>query len=225
MLAADLAQIQDRYPELNWVMEPEAKRLLRRGGLPVPRYRWSGTESEALAAAEEIGYPVVAKVVSPQVVHKSDVGGVVTGIPDSTALSKVYARLSPFEGFQGLLVEETVTGVELIVGAKHDFQFGPVILMGIGGTSVEIYQDVAIRMAPLDTSDVDAMWCELKGRPLLEGYRGTAPVNRAALTALLLKFSDVVMALGEAVESIDLNPVMCGPEACNVADARIMLAC
>jgi len=223
MLAAALNQIRARYPGLNWILEPEAKKLLAQGGLPVPRNIWAASEAEALDAGEKIGYPLVAKVVSPRVVHKSDVGGVVTAIRDAAGLAEVFARLAPTEDFRGLLVEETVSGLELIVGAKNDFQFGPVILMGLGGTGVEIYQDVAIRMAPLTAADVDSMWCGLTARPLLEGYRGEDPVDRQALTDLLLKFSALVMELGDAVESIDLNPVMCAPQGCYVADARIML--
>ncbi len=224
MPAARLREICDRYPGLNWVLEPEAKGLLSQAGLPVARHRWAATQAEALEAAAQIGYPLVAKVVSPQVVHKSDVGGVVIGIQNGDGLVSVFERLSATEDFRGVLVEETVTGVEVIVGAKNDFQFGPVILMGMGGTGVEIYQDVSIRMAPLKSADVDAMWCGLRARPLLEGYRGAAPVDRQALTDLLLKFSALVLELGDAVESIDLNPVMCGPGGCYVADARIMLA-
>jgi acyl-CoA synthetase (NDP forming) len=219
-----LNQIRARYPDLNWVLEPEAKTLLEQAGLPVPRRRWATSEGEALNAAEKIGFPVVAKVVSPKVVHKSDVGGVATGILNPDDLVDVFDRMAAVEDFRGILVEETVFGLELIVGAKNDFQFGPVILMGMGGTGVEIYQDVSIRMAPLTPADVAAMACGLKARPLLEGYRGAAPVNGQALNNLLLKFSELVMALGDAVDSIDLNPVMCGPKQCYVADARIMLA-
>ena len=224
MLAETLRQLRRRYPDVNWVLEPEAKQLMGRYGLPVPRHQWAATQAQAVEAAAQIGYPVVAKVVSPRVVHKSDVGGVVTGIRDAARLSEVFERLSALADFRGLLVEETVAGLELIVGAKNDFQFGPVVLMGMGGTGVEIYQDVAIRMAPLTAADVDSMWCSLRARPLLEGYRGKDPVNRRELTALLLNFSRLVMELGDAMESIDLNPVMCGPNACVVADARIMLA-
>jgi acyl-CoA synthetase (NDP forming) len=114
-------------------------------------------------------------------------------------------------------------GIELIVGAKIDDQFGPVILMGLGGTGVEIYQDVAIRMAPLVQPDVKSMIDSLKGRRLLDGYRGADAVDRTKLTRTLLNFSKLVMEIQDQIESIDLNPVLCSAQACVVADARIIL--
>jgi len=111
----------------------------------------------------------------------------------------------------------------LIVGAKIDNHFGPVILMGIGGTGVEIYQDVAIRMAPLAQADIQSMIVSLKGRKLLEGYRGGEAVNQAALTQTLLDFSKLVVDMQADIESIDLNPVLCSSDTCVVVDARIIL--
>ena len=122
-----------------------------------------------------------------------------------------------------MLVEETVSGIELILGAKNDFQFGPVVLFGMGGLWVEIYRDVILRLAPLRQRDIDSMiWC-LKARSLLEGFRGSNPVNFKELKKLLLTFSDFVLDLEGAMESIDLNPVFCNSERCVVADARIIL--
>jgi len=111
----------------------------------------------------------------------------------------------------------------LIVGSKIDYQFGPVILMGIGGTGVEIYRDVVLRMAPLVDKDVGCMITGLRAHELLEGYRGSDPVDMGKLGRLLMDFSGLVMDLEEMVESIDLNPVMCSSTACVVADARILL--
>jgi acyl-CoA synthetase (NDP forming) len=120
-------------------------------------------------------------------------------------------------------VEELLSGVELILGAKRDYQFGPVMLLGIGGTGVEIYKDVTLRMVPLEERDVESMVRSLQGHALIEGYRGFAPVNIEKLNHLLLTFSELIMDLEETIESIDLNPVMCTPNKCIVADARIML--
>jgi len=116
-----------------------------------------------------------------------------------------------------------VSGTELIVGAKIDYQFGPVILLGMGGTGVEIYRDVTLRMAPLSPKDAESMIRCLKAHQLLEGYRGAKPVDLKGLERLLLVFSGLVMDLEEFIESIDLNPVMCSPAKCVIADARIML--
>lgn len=206
-----------------WLMEPEAKNILQQAGIEVPRFIWARTMEEALEFAERTGYPLAAKVVSPAIVHKSDAGGVAVNILGRKELAAFFQKCSRLEKFAGLVVEEMATGLELIIGAKVDYQFGPVILLGLGGTGVEIYRDVAIRMAPLAACDVHSMIGQLKGGPLLDGHRGAEPVNRAKLIALLLAFSKLFMQLAEAVESIDLNPVFCNADRCVVADARFML--
>ena len=207
-----------------WVLEPDAKAMLKERGLPVPRFARAATRDEARARAHKIGYPVVAKVVSPLIVHKSDVGGVVVGIRTDDQLDAAFSRLAGLDGFEGVLVEEMLPGgVELIVGATIDLQFGPVILLGLGGTSVEIYKDTALRLAPLAPKDVLSMVAELKAHPLLEGYRGAEPIDMAELTRVLVLFSRFVIELEGWIESIDLNPVVCKGCLCTIADARIML--
>ena len=207
-----------------WVLEPKAKELLSLAGLNVPRFTWAHELEEATQFAHTIGYPIVAKVVSPHILHKSDVGGVIVGIGSDEDLYAAYQRLRSLKGFAGILVEEVVGGIELIVGAKVDYQFGPVILMGIGGTAVEIYKDTSVRMAPLVPNDVDSMLQGLQAHQLLEGYRGSAPANVQVLTDMLIAFSHFVMDCEDLIESIDLNPVKCSPEGCIIADARIVLA-
>jgi succinyl-CoA synthetase beta subunit len=224
MLSADGVEIIEAARPRGWVLEPDALRLLETAGVPVPRFAWAKSPAEAAEAASGIGYPVAAKVVSPQILHKSDVKGVQAGVADSGGLTDAYERFSRLPGFEGVLVAEMLSGHELIVGAKHDFQFGPVVLLGIGGTAVEVYQDTATRMAPLKASDVQSMLTCLRGGRLLTGHRGAAAVNLSRLTETVLKFSDLVMALGDRIDSIDLNPVFCSPERCVVADARIMLS-
>lgn len=224
MLSKQMKDIFAASRRAGWVLEPQAKELLAAAGLAVPRFTWAHDIAEATRFAHTIGYPVVAKVVSPAIIHKSEAGGVNTSIKDDDGLRAAYERFQALQGFAGMLVEEIVEGMELIVGAKVDYQFGPVILVGIGGTSVEIYKDTSIRMAPLVPEDVAAMVHGLRAHQLLEGYRGTAPINRQALTALLMAFSGLVMESKAEIESIDLNPVKCTAERCIVADARIMLA-
>ena len=223
MLKKEITEIISAARQAGWVMEPEAKRLLALAGLVVPRFKWATTVEDALRSAHEIGYPVVGKVVSCNVVHKSDQGGVVVGIDSDEVLEGTYQRFSAVDHFAGMLVEEMVSGVELIVGAKIDYQFGPVILLGMGGTGVEIYKDAVLRMAPLQEKDVSSMVKNLKAHQLLEGYRGSEPVDLNELTHMMLVFSELVMDLEEMIESIDLNPVMCSSKSCIIADARIML--
>ncbi len=224
VLTPKMRELFDRFRPAGWVMEPQAKEILRDAGLAVPAFACADSAAAAAAAASKIGYPVAAKVVSPRIVHKSDVGGVAVGLEDESALREAFGRFSAMDGFAGMLVEQMVSGLEMIIGAKIDHQFGPVVLLGIGGTGVEIYQDVAIRMAPLTAQDAASMMEQLTGRKLLEGFRGTAPVDRTALAKTLVVFSELAMGAADWIESIDLNPVMCTADACIVADARIMLA-
>ncbi len=223
MLRKEITEIFSASRDQGWVLEPEAKRIFSLIGLEVPRFIWTTKVEEALRLAKEMGYPVVGKIVSPKVLHKSDRNGVVVGIKDDRELAETFERFSRIEGFAGILVEEMVSGLELIVGSKVDFQFGAVILLGMGGTGVEIYRDISLRMAPLDQRDIENMINCLKAHRLLEGYRGRAPINRVKLVELLKTFSDLVMELGNQVESIDLNPVMCSSERSVIADARIIL--
>lgn len=223
MLTREIEDILSAAKDQGWVLEPETKRLLAATGIEVPRFNWAVRKSEAVSFAREIGYPVVAKIVSPRVVHKSDLKGVAVGIGCDADLEETFERFSRFEGFAGILVEEMLAGIELIIGAQMDYQFGPVILLGIGGTAVEIYQDTSIRMAPLREMDVDSMLRGLKARDILAGFRGAEPVDRPALTRLLMLFSKLAVDLQDVFESIDLNPVICSAQRCVVADARIML--
>jgi acyl-CoA synthetase (NDP forming) len=224
VLSQEVLKILSAASKTGWVVEPEAKKLLSLRGLTVPRFKTAEEEEEAVECAREIGYPVVVKAVSSQIVHKSDHGAVVVAIQGDDGVRSAFRRLKKLPDLDCLLVEEMVPGVELIVGAKIDYQFGPVVLLGMGGTGVEIYQDATLRMAPLKEKDVASMVRGLKAHVLLEGYRGAQPVNIPDLTRLLLAFSELTVDLQEHIGSIDLNPVKCSAEKCIIADARIMLA-
>jgi len=223
VLTEEEREILSNAKAAGWVLEPQAKRLLSLAGLEVTRFFFAATVAEAIRFSKKIGYPLVGKVVSAKVIHKSEKNGVELGIDSDRKLRETFHRFSKIEGFVGMLVEEMVSGVELIVGAKNDYQFGPVVLFGIGGVWVEIYRDVVLRMAPLSQRDIDSMLRCLRARPLLEGYRGSSVVNLEKLNKLLITFSDLVMDLETEMESIDLNPVICSSERCIVSDARIML--
>lgn len=224
MLTNEMSEILAAGRRDGWINEPESKRFLSLAGLPVPRFRWCRTAAEAVDFMQEIGPPVVAKVVSPAIVHKSDAGGVTVGIRDGDEMAEVYRRYESMQRFEGVLVEETVSGIELILGAKNDLQFGPVVLLGIGGTGVEIYNDTTLRMAPITKLDARSMIERLKGNQLLKGYRGARPVDTEVLTNMMVRFSELVVALETQFESVDLNPVKCNGDRCLIADARIMLA-
>jgi acyl-CoA synthetase (NDP forming) len=206
-----------------WILEPEAKRLFSLAGFDVPRFMYARTQEEAIRFAGEIGYPVAAKVVSPRILHKSDVGGVVTGIADAQRLAETFRRFQTLDGCIGMIVEEMASGVELILGAKIDSQFGPMVLLGMGGTGVEIYRDIALRMAPLFEKDAVTMIGGLKAYRLLTGYRGAEAVDLGKLAETLLAFSALVMEIGDRIESIDINPLLCSSQRCVAADVRIVL--
>jgi succinyl-CoA synthetase beta subunit len=223
MLNDTAAAILEESKERGWVLEPEAKRLLAEAGFDVPRFEWTRSEKEAVAAGERFGWPVVAKVVSPEVIHKSDAGGVAVGIDGPEAMKEVAARFGDIDGFEGILVEEMLSGMEVIVGGKIDEQFGPVVLAGIGGVGVEIYKDTAIRMAPVTEDNVESMIDDITAGSLLRGYRGSAGVNIKILKGLIARFSELIVEMAPLLESVDLNPVLCTEERCVIADARFIL--
>jgi acyl-CoA synthetase (NDP forming) len=223
MVKKEILTILKTSQKWGWVLEPEAKRIFSIEGFDVPRFGVAKVHGDVSRIGNVIGYPVVAKIVSPEVLHKSDVHGVTVGVKGDKDLEEVFERFRKIEGFEGMLVEEMISGTELIIGAKHDYQFGPMILLGFGGTGVEIYKDVSLRMAPLQEKDVDSMIDGLKAKKLLEGYRGAKPIDMKVLKRSLVEFSRLVIKLNDFVESIDLNPVMCTPDRCVIADARIIL--
>jgi succinyl-CoA synthetase beta subunit len=223
MLNDTAAAILEESKKYGWVLEPEAKRLLREAGFDVPEFVWARSEDEAVEAGEKLGWPVVAKVVSPEVVHKSDAGGVVVGIEGPESMREVWGRLSSIKGADGVLVEEMLAGIEVIVGGKIDDQFGPVVLAGMGGVGVEIYRDTAIRMAPVAEENVDSMLDDITAAGILRGYRGSAGVDMAKFRKLIAGFSELLVEMAGEIESADLNPVLCSEERCVIADARIIL--
>ena len=216
-------KILENSKELGWVLEPDAKALMKLHGLDIPDFILTNSFESAGKFLNKADCPVVAKAVSKKILHKTEHQAVVTGITSSEHLKKEITRLQQLEGCENILVEEMVEGIEVIVGAKNDFQFGPVIVFGIGGTSVEIYNDTAIRMAPLKPDDVVSMVNSLKAKEIISGYRGKVGVNMENLTDLIVNFSHLIMEFESDIESVDLNPVMCTKDKCVIADARIIL--
>lgn len=223
MLKKKIRAIIEAHKNLGWVLEPDAKAIMKSQGLDIPEFVLTGSFEKAEKFLKKINGPVVAKAVSKKILHKTEHQAVVAGITSGDHLKKEMERLKGLEGCETILVEEMVQGLEVIIGAKNDFQFGPVVVFGIGGTSVEIYNDTAIRMAPLKPGDVFSMAASLKAKALLSGYRGKPGVNMEVLTYTLVKFSHLIMALEKDMDSLDLNPVICTKDRCIIADARIIL--
>jgi len=210
------------------LLEPEAYALLEAYGVPVPSHRLVTSAEQAAAAAAEIGYPVVAKIVSPDIVHKTEAGGVLLNLTDGPAVHSAYRQLTERgrarkAALRGVLISRMAPpAIEVIVGLTQDVQFGPVIMFGLGGIFVEVYQDVAFRLVPLSERDAAAMIREVKAFPLLQGIRGKGPVDLAALTDLVLTVSRIAEAHREIVE-MDLNPVLVYDTGLCVVDARVLL--
>jgi acetate---CoA ligase (ADP-forming) subunit beta len=216
-------KILEESKSSGWVLEPKAKELMKLYGLDIPDFTLTGSFETADRFLAKADCPVVAKAVSKKILHKTEYQAVSLGITSSDHLKEEMERLSKLEGCEKILVEEMIQGVEVIIGAKNDFQFGPVVIFGIGGTSVEIYNDTAIRMAPVKPDDVISMVDSLQAKELLAGYRGETGVNMEVLTNLIVNFSNLIMDFENDIESIDLNPVICTKDRCVVADARIIL--
>ncbi len=211
--------------------EVEAKQLLAEAGISVVEARLAKERDEAVALAEEFGYPVALKIVSPQITHKSDVGGVQLNLGTAEEVTAAFdaivaaaKRVAPDAPIDGVSVQRMAEpGIEVIVGMTMDAQFGPVLMFGLGGVLVEVLKDVAFRVVPITARDARQMVRDIQGFPLLQGYRGQEPADLEALEALLLKLSAFVEGHAEVVE-LDLNPVFAYPKGAVAVDARIVLA-
>lgn len=206
-----------------WLVEPKARELLTALGVDAGGFVWAKTAAEAKTAAARLGFPVVMKVVSVRIVHKSDSGGVAVKLADEGAVEAAFNRMAKLPGFDGVVIDRMRAGVELILGAKEDPQFGTVVMVGIGGTAVELYSDVALLLAPATEEEAKDALSRLKGKALLTGFRGSKPIDIGALAALMASFSRAAFELGSEISSIDLNPVFCSESGCHIADARIVL--
>ena len=212
------------------LLEHEAKRLFKLHGAPVAEARLATTADEAAAMAAEIDAPVAMKIVSPQILHKSDAGGVIVNVQGKSKVRQAFSRLvenaARFDAnaeIKGVLVEPmAATGIEIIIGTKIDEQFGPVIMYGLGGIMVEILKDVSFRVLPISRFTAKAMIEDTKSAPLLRGVRGTPPYDQKTLVNLMLLVSDMVESYPE-IEEMDLNPIILHEKGATIVDARIIL--
>ena len=210
------------------ITEESSKKLLADYGIKVPPYALVTTPSEAEKKATEIGFPLVAKVVSPEILHKTDVKGVKVGIKSGSeaeaVFSEMYDRLSKQYQIKGILLEKMVPpGVEIIIGLQNDAQFGPVLMVGLGGIFTEVFQDVSFRVLPINENDAEEMLKDLKGSKLLKGFRGSEAIDIGVLKDALLKIGRLGIDLAPYFESVDFNPVILYPRDYCVVDAKIIL--
>lgn len=234
MMARALSVIlqEAKYQGRRKLLEHESFQLCEAYGIPVPKYGLARSSVEAVEIAKRIGFPVALKVVSPDIVHKSDVGGVVLDADTPEKVVDGYNRIlrsvavrSPGARIHGVLVQEMVPrGLEVIVGGTRDPYFGPVVLFGVGGVFVEALKDVSVRVAPLTPVDAEDMIREIKGYALFENFRGQGPRDKAAVADILLRVSRLLLENPEIAE-VDLNPVIVFEEGlgAKVADARFII--
>ncbi len=204
--------------------------MYREYGFVAPRSQLTTTAEEAAYAATLIGYPVVMKVVSPNIIHKTDVGGVITGVRNETEAMAAFARIMtavksayPDAQVDGIVVEEMIQqGVEIIIGLNNDPQFGPTIMFGLGGVLTEILHDVSFRVLPITRKDAVAMIDEIAGKRILEGYRRQQPVSREMLVDLLVAAAHMGTDLGPELDSVDFNPILVWGNEHRVLDVKIL---
>ncbi len=212
------------------LLEPEAKKLLALGAIAVPRFVVIGDMNKVVDAAEGFGYPLVLKVVSPNISHKSDVGGVSLDIKGPEELSEHLSLMllhvadeSPTSVIEGFLLEEMLPkGVEVIVGAIKDEQFGVVVMFGTGGVTVELMGDVSFRLAPVEKDEVLEMIKEVRGFPLLEGYRGDSAKDIGSIADLILKVARIVEET-DGLKELEINPLIVYEEGVVAVDAHAVL--
>jgi acetyl coenzyme A synthetase (ADP forming)-like protein len=209
------------------IREAEGYELLKAAGIPVPRYEMSTSAAEAAAAADRIGYPVVLKIISPQIVHKSDAGGVIVNIRNANEAGRAYATIlnhvASFNNsavIEGVIVEQQLPeGLELIIGGKTDPSFGKVITVGIGGRFVELLRDAATRVLPIEREEIKTMIHELRGYPLIAGFRGEPARDEQALITMIDAIMHLFVTRPDIVE-FDINPVVLYEHGGCAVDAR-----
>ena len=210
------------------VTEDSSKEILKEYGISVPPFALVTSPEEAITKAREIGFPLVAKIVSPDILHKTDVQGVKVGLNTEDEVKNtfedMYSRLKSRYDVKGILLEKMIPpGVELILGLQNDTQFGPCIMVGIGGIYTELFKDVVFRILPIDKSIALQMVESLKGKAILKGFRGATPIDLDMLSDAIVKIGSLGTDLAGKFESIDFNPVIVYPDNYYVVDAKIIL--
>ncbi|MBI5892075.1 MAG: acetate--CoA ligase family protein [Deltaproteobacteria bacterium] len=213
------------------LLEPEALELLKAFEIPAPEYIVVKDADEAVSAANKIGCPVVLKVVSQDILHKTEAGGVRTGLKNAQevldSFNEMLFEISdhyPTASIEGFLIEkEAQNGVEVIVGAIRDPVFDISLMFGIGGVMVELMKDVSFRIAPVTKEECATMMKEIKAYPMLTGYRGSPPVNLDKIADCLIKVGSIMKEISD-IKEIEINPLIAYPDKVVAVDARVVLA-
>ncbi|MBS7526178.1 acetate--CoA ligase family protein [Fusibacter paucivorans] len=210
--------------------ELDAHKVCEAFGIDCPPTKLVTTREACVEAGNQMGYPVVIKIFSKQIIHKSDAGGVIVGIQNAEALSESYdcmmqtvAERCPDAIIEGVVIQKMMSkGIEVVVGALKNEQFGPVIMFGMGGIYIEVFKDVAFRLAPITVDEAKRMIEETKIYELLKGVRGEKASDIDALAAMLVNVGKLI-ATHDEIREIDFNPIICYPDGCVAVDARFVL--
>jgi acyl-CoA synthetase (NDP forming) len=210
--------------------EFESKKILKQVGIPVVEARLAENQKEVVSLSQKTGFPVVLKIISPDVVHKTDSGGVKLGLKSVSEVRKAYNEILasvkkqfPRAVIHGVSVQKMARpGTEVIIGTSKDPQFGPVIMFGLGGIFVEMLKDVSFRIIPVARRDAQEMIQEIKGYPLLQGYRGKEPASIPVLVDMILKISNLINK-NPQIKELELNPIFAYKDRAVAVDARIIL--
>ncbi len=213
--------------------EIEAKKIFAAYGLPITKSQLASSEEEAVRIAKEIGFPIVMKIVSPDILHKSDAGGVKVDIQDEQGIRETYNEIlknvksyKPDAAIQGVVIQEMAPwGTEVILGSVNDSTFGPTVMFGLGGIFVEVLKDVTFKVAPFSKKQAISMLSDIKAAPILEGVRGEKARDREALADTICRYANMIVDLQDEISESDANPVLVYPdgEGLKVVDARIIL--
>ena len=222
--------IQKAKKEKRSLLETEAKELLKEYGIPVPNFKLIKSENEIIGLAKEINFPIVMKIVSPDIIHKTDAGGVKVGIKDEKeaelAYQEIISKVKKYNKeakIEGVIVYPMVLqGTEIIIGMMKDPHFGPVVMFGLGGIFVEVLKDISFRILPIEERDAGEMITGIKGYEILKGARGNSPRDIQAIKEVLLKVSKLTTENPE-INEIDLNPIFVFEKGLQVVDARMIL--
>ncbi len=214
----------------NALLEHEAKELFRLQGAPISKEYLATNEDEAVKSAEKLGYNVAMKIVSPDILHKTDAGGVMLGLNNENAVREAYNKIinsacgyQPEADIRGCLVSPmSDKGIEIVIGTKTDDQFGPIVLFGLGGIMVAVMKDVSFQVIPLSEYWAASMIEEIKSSVIFDGFRGRPPSDKKSIVKLIQKVSEIVQAY-PLIHEIDLNPVIVHKEDLTIVDARIIL--
>jgi hypothetical protein len=201
--------------------EREAELFLEKQELPVIKRAFARDLEHVLAYSREIGFPVVLKVSSSKILHKSEVHGVITNLKDERSIEEAYSQLSKIDGFEGVIVQQHIDGHELIIGLKQDQTFGHAIMLGFGGIYTEIFKDITFRICPIEKRDALQMIHELKSHKILEGVRGEHGIEIEKLALFLVNMSKLPLRYSK-IKELDINPLFVNESQILIADARII---